>query len=139
LQDNIFFFSEDINFELLHPKTFIAWIRSVILKENSQVGDLNFIFCSDEYLYDLNLKHLNHNTYTDIITFNYCENDLISGDIFISIDRIRDNSLKFSKLFNDELSRVIIHGVLHLVGYDDKLDEDQTIMRAKEDFYLTLQ
>jgi rRNA maturation RNase YbeY len=90
-------------------------------------------------LYDLNLKHLNHNTYTDIITFNYCENDLISGDIFISIDRIRDNSLKFSKLFNDELSRVIIHGVLHLVGYDDKLDEDQTIMRAKEDFYLTLQ
>jgi rRNA maturation RNase YbeY len=139
LQDNIFFFSEDINFELLHPKTFIVWIRSVILKENSQVGDLNFIFCSDEYLYDLNLKHLNHNTYTDIITFNYCENDLISGDIFISIDRIRDNSLKFSKLFNDELSRVIIHGVLHLVGYDDKLDEDQTIMRAKEDFYLTLQ
>lgn len=87
----------------------------------------------------MNLGYLNHDTYTDIITFDYTENDIISGDIFISIDRVKDNAKKFSTIFENELSRVIIHGVLHLIGYKDKSAQEKHLMRSKEDFYLTLQ
>ena len=103
-----------------------------------EVGCLTYVFCSDPYLHKMNVEYLNHDTFTDIITFNYCENTIISGDIFISVDRVRENALKYDVLFEDELDRVIVHGVLHLIGYNDKSKEEQAEMRGKEEFYLNL-
>jgi len=137
-QSLISFDSEDISFELENADSMQKWINNTIVKEGKSVGEISYIFCSDEYLHKINLEHLDHDTFTDIITFNYCEEDLINSDIFISIDRIKENSESFKTTFEDELCRVIIHGILHLVGYDDKTDEDKVLMRAKEDFYLTL-
>jgi rRNA maturation RNase YbeY len=103
-----------------------------------KTGEINYVFCSDLYLHKINLEHLNHDTYTDIITFNYCEEDIISGDIFISIDRVKENSITYHTNFQKELNRVMIHGILHLVGFDDKSESDKELMRSKEDFYLSL-
>ena len=100
------------------------------------MGDINYVFCTDNYLLDINLKYLNHNTLTDIITFNFCENKKISGDILISLDRIKENSSIFEQPFNKELYRVMIHGVLHLIGYNDKTSKEKERMRKKEDYYL---
>jgi len=111
-------------------------IKDLIVSENKKVGDLNFIFCSDNYLLEVNKQYLNHDYYTDIITFDYCEDKLVSGDIFISVDRVLENSNKFKLDFNNELSRVLFHGVLHLCGYKDKNKIDKTQMTSKEDFYL---
>jgi len=99
---------------------------------------LNYIFCSDTYLHKINLEYLKHDTLTDIITFDYSEKKQISGDIFISIDRIKENAPKFNQSTDIELNRVLIHGVLHLLGYKDKTPKEKETMRAKEDFYLTL-
>lgn len=136
---SIRFFTEDIAFKLPHPRKTTAWIKSAILKEKHSLGELNYIFCSDEHLLKINIEYLNHKTLTDIITFdNSDEHGVIEGDIFISIDRVRDNAAKFSSDFDSELHRVLIHGVLHLAGYSDKTPEQKTAMRKKEDAYLSL-
>ena len=135
----VHFFTEDIPFKLAHPRKTSRWITEAIKKEKKELDTLNYIFCSDNYLLTINQEYLNHQTFTDIITFDYTEiPGQIKGDIFISIDRIRENSLKFHTAFEDELHRVIIHGVLHLLGYKDKTSEEKTLMRKKEDAYLSL-
>jgi rRNA maturation RNase YbeY len=136
---SVHFFCEDVVFKLKNVRKTTSWIKSSILNEGKTLGELNFIFCSDSHLLKMNIEYLQHNTYTDIITFdNSEEKGLISGDIFISIDRIGENALKFQKSKDDELHRVIIHGVLHLLGYSDKTANKKTIMRRKEDAYLSL-
>ncbi len=132
------YFSEDISFNLANKRSNNKWIRTLVESENKKLGDLNYIFCSDEYLLDVNKNFLRHDYYTDIITFDYCEKNTVSGDLFISIDSVRDNAEHFGVSFENELSRVMAHGVLHLVGYDDHCDEDILEMRAKEDFYINL-
>lgn len=132
------FYSEDVDFHLVNEKKTIKWIKDSIKNETKIVGEISYIFCSDEYLHKMNLEYLNHNSFTDIITFDYTEGNNVSGDIFISIDRVKENAIKFKTIFESELSRVIIHGVLHLIGYKDKSIQDKEQMRSKEDFYLTL-
>lgn len=124
-------FTEDVDKPEIDEKKLHNWIEDIVLTESKNVGALNIIFCSDDYLIKINKEYLNHNDYTDIITFNYCENNFISGDIFISIPRVQENSIKY-KTQDSEIYRVIIHGVLHLLGYDDKTDAEKTIMRDKE-------
>jgi probable rRNA maturation factor len=133
------FFSEKTRFKLANPKKTTSWIKSVIKKEKSRLVSLNYIFCSDEYLREVNIQYLKHKTYTDIITFNYnpSENE-IEGEVYISIDRVRENAETFKTDFKTELHRVIIHGVLHLIGFNDKTKTDKALMREKEDTYLSL-
>ena len=100
------------------------------------MDDINYIFCSDDYLLARNIKYLKHDSLTDIITFNYCEGNKINCDIMISIDRVKENSSIFDTTFTEELYRVLIHGILHLIGYDDKTEKEKNLMRKKEDFYL---
>ena len=132
------FHSEDILFVLKKKPAIISWLSYSVKNENKIVGEISYIFCSDEYLYDINLKHLKHDTLTDIITFDYCEEKIVNGDIYISIDRIKENAKLFNNSIENELHRVMIHGVMHLCGYKDKTPEDQNVMSAKEDFYLNL-
>jgi probable rRNA maturation factor len=133
----IHFFSEDIPFNLKQKTLLRTWIGNTIRAENHQLRELNFIFCSDAYLLNLNKEYLNHDTLTDIITFdNGNEQGLITGDIFISIDRVRENALNYKVNEKDELHRVMIHGTLHLLGYPDKGKEAKALMTSKEDQYL---
>jgi probable rRNA maturation factor len=133
------FFTEDIEFKLDHPRKTSKWIKDSINEEGSKLQSLNFIFCSDSYLLKINRDYLNHNTLTDIITFDQSESKgSIQGDIFISIERITENARKFNVSRDTELHRVIIHGVLHLLGYGDKSPAKKTKMREKEDRYLSL-
>ena len=133
---NINFYFEDIS-DLHLPKRKIRnWINSAICEENKKSGDLSFIFCSDDYLLSINQQYLEHDYYTDIITFDYVEGDLVSGDIFISVERVRENSKFFKVLFMNELFRIMIHGVLHLLEYKDKQAEQKKIMTEKENYYL---
>ena len=134
----ISFFSEDISFELENELKTQEWVIKTITKEDKTPGEINYIFCSDTYLHKMNVEHLDHDTFTDIITFNYCVGELINTDIFISIDRVKENAETFKTSFENELNRVMIHGILHLIGYDDKTGSDKKTMRAKEDFYLNL-
>ena len=134
---NILFHSE-CNFTLSKQDARSRWIINSVINESKRVGKLSFIFCTDEYLLEKNIQFLDHDTYTDIITFDYCEGDLISGDIFVSIERVTENANAFGVNFEDELDRVLIHGVLHLAGYQDKRKEEVNTMREKEDFYLSL-
>ena len=133
----IHFFSEETNFK---PKTLTGlrlWINKTIESENHQLKELNFIFCSDKYLLKINQEYLNHDTYTDIITFDNSEVNMeIFGDIYISIDRVKENAKTYKTTFIDELHRVIIHGTLHLLGYTDKSKRDKELMTLKEDAYL---
>jgi rRNA maturation RNase YbeY len=115
-----------------------SWISDTIVNEAFKEGDINFIFCGDDYLLDINVKYLKHNALTDIISFDYSLGKKLSGDIFISVDRVKDNSVKYEVNFDDELHRVIIHGILHFCGYKDKTKEDKRLMRKKEDYYLSL-
>jgi len=134
---SINFYKEDFSGRIIDQKKRKNWINFAIEKEKFICGDLSFIFCLDEYLLKINKEYLNHDYYTDIITFNYVEGKTISGDIFISIDRVRDNAQQYGVSFENELSRVIIHGVLHLIGFDDKDESSQLIMRMKEEEYLS--
>lgn len=134
---DILFHSEDVDFELDAPSNVKSWVTACILKEEKPLGLLNFIFCSDQYLYALNVEFLDHDTFTDVITFPLSDQQ-ISGDIFISVDRVKENSDKYKVEFNTELKRVMIHGVLHLCGYGDKELADKKVMREKENFYLEL-
>jgi len=131
------FFEEDIRYTLKNKKQVKQWINDTIVAEGYTLDELNYIFCSDAYLLNINRQYLDHDTYTDIITFDNSETDkVIIGDIFISIDRIRENAAKFKQAIADELHRVIVHGALHLVGYKDKTPEDNKKMTQKEDHYL---
>ncbi|MBL3654538.1 rRNA maturation RNase YbeY [Fulvivirga sediminis] len=135
----IHFFQEDTEFELINPKPTQTWINKIIEQEGYKLQELNFIFCSDDYLHNMNLEYLDHDTFTDIITFDNSEDDkMIEGDIFISIDRIKDNANSMNIDFENELHRVIIHGVLHLLGYGDKTESEKSLMRLKENESLTL-
>jgi rRNA maturation RNase YbeY len=133
------FFSEQTRFKLSNPRKTVSWIKSVIKKEGCVLNSLNYVFCSDEYLKQINIQFLNHGTYTDIITFNYNPSEVeIEGEIYISIDRVRENAKTFETSFQTELHRVIIHGVLHLIGFNDKSKTEKATMREKEDSYLSL-
>ena len=132
------FFSEDIDFKLPHPRKTTDWIKRVIKKEKKSIQGVNFIFCSDKYLLATNIQFLNHKSLTDIITFDYSDSPVLHGDIFISIERVRENALKFKKTFDDELHRVIIHGILHLMGYNDKTRKEKSLIHKKEDVCLSL-
>jgi probable rRNA maturation factor len=133
------FFSESTDFQLAKPRKTIQWIKTVVAKEKGDVLDLNYIFCSDDYLLSLNQGYLKHNTLTDIITFDYSKSKkAIEGEIYISVDRVAENAKKLKTHFIDELDRVVIHGVLHLLGYKDKASVDKSRMRKKEDTYLSL-
>ncbi|MDY0084150.1 MAG: rRNA maturation RNase YbeY [Ignavibacteriaceae bacterium] len=130
-----FFFDEIKVFKI--PEDNIKNIISRIIEDSHNiVGEISVIFCTDNYLLELNKKYLKHDYFTDIITFNYSDGKIISGDLFISIDRVKENSVKFNVNFIDELARVVYHGILHLNGYDDSNPEEKQLMRLKEDYYL---
>jgi rRNA maturation RNase YbeY len=129
------YFTEDIDFDLPETPSLSKWIKKVAKLEGKTVGEVSYIFCSDDYLHRLNVEYLNHDTLTDIITFPYNDNP-IEGDIFISIDRLRENAKDLNLPFAHELHRVMIHGVLHLCGYRDESDEEEMLMREKEDMAL---
>lgn len=126
-------FHYETEFNLERTENYTNWIKTIIKSENGDLGDLSYIFCSDDYLLKLNQKYLKHNSFTDIITFDYSVQMVISGEIYISINRIRENAVKFNEDFNKELLRVMAHGVLHLLGYNDKSKKEKEAMRAKED------
>lgn len=136
---SINFFSQSIPFNVPSPRKTSSWIKSVIKKEKHLLEELNFIFCTDEELYQINVEYLKHKTFTDIITFdNSDQRGLIEGDIYISIDRVKENAYSLGITFEIELQRVMIHGVLHLLGYKDKTLAHKKEMRKKEDAYLSL-
>lgn len=126
-------FNYETNFELADEAQYEDWISRVIESEDKTEGEINYIFCDDEYLLQKNIEFLNHDTLTDIISFDYTMGNLISGDIFISVERVKDNAKDFNVSFDDELRRVMAHGVLHYCGYKDKTEEDSQLMRVKED------
>lgn len=130
------FSNDNISFNLRRKSELKAWIQFVIEKEKHVLGNLNYVFTSDDSLLKINIDYLKHNTYTDIITFNYNEGKKVNGDIFISVDRVKENANKFVVSFEEELHRVIIHGVLHLCGYKDKSKADSDLMRKKENLSL---
>lgn len=133
------YFSQKPRFKLKNPVKTSTWIRKVIKKEGNSLRSLNYVFCTDEYLREMNIQFLKHRTYTDIITFNYNPSKTeIEGEIYISVDRVRENAETFQTDFQTELNRVIIHGVLHLLGFNDKTKAEKTAMREKEDACLSL-
>ena len=134
----ISYFLQDIDFVFKHKRLNNSWLKLVAESEIKKLGNINIIFCSDNYILDVNVKYLGHDYFTDIITFDYCEKNILSGDLFISIDTVRDNAEFYKTEFKDELNRVIVHGLLHLIGYDDHTPEEQKIMREKENYYLEL-
>lgn len=135
---SISFQTEGIKFTLSNKFGIRKWITLVAQQEGFTTGAINYIFCSDEHLLSINKQYLNHDYYTDIITFDYTEDKRVSGDIFISIDRVKDNALEFKTSFEQELHRVMIHGILHLMGYKDKSKADEKLMREKENKALLL-
>ena len=135
----IHFHKADVKYRLLHKEGISAWLVSVAKKEKHTINDVNIILCSDEDLYKLNVGYLNHKTYTDIITFDYSEGaSPLSGELYISIDRVLENALKLDVNSRDELHRVMVHGLLHLCGYGDKSASLKAQMRKREDLYLSL-
>jgi probable rRNA maturation factor len=136
--NNITIFNEDIDFQDYSVEEKTKWINSIISNYSKIPGELTYIFCSDDYLLNLNIEHLNHDTLTDIITFDYTKTGIISGDIFISIDRIEENAKKFQVTFQEELNRVMAHGILHLIGFKDKTDEEKKEMRQAENLALEI-
>jgi rRNA maturation RNase YbeY len=132
------FFTEGITFRLPKARLKTQWLKNAIAQEGKRLEALTYIFCSDAYLLQINQQFLKHNTYTDIITFDYSEGDVLQGEIYISIERVRENAAKYKVSFNQELARVMIHGVLHLAGYRDKRPAEKALMRKKEEAYLSL-
>lgn len=136
---SIIYFTEDVDFEFPNEKVINAWVKAIVTSEGYALEHLNFIFCSDAYLLQINTQYLSHDYYTDIITFDSSAvSGVIEGDIFISIERVSENALMLETPFLNELHRVIAHGVLHLLGFDDSTDELKASMRQKEDSYLSL-
>jgi len=126
-------FNYETSFELQDESKYEGWISEVIETEDKTEGEINYIFCDDEYLLQKNIEFLDHDTLTDIISFDYTMGNLLSGDIFISVERVKENAQEYNVEFDDELRRVMAHGILHYCGYKDKTEEDSTVMRAKED------
>ena len=133
----VHYFNQDISFRFPQKRLTSRWLQAVAESEGKKLGDISIIFCSDNYLLEVNKKYLKHDYYTDIITFNYCEGNTLSGDLFISVDSVKENASFYGTEFADELNRVIVHGLLHLIGYDDHTEEDIATMRAKENYYLS--
>ncbi len=131
-----FFFEEE--FELLHQEEIKDWIADVIVSEERSVGDISFIFCDDKYLHDMNIRFLGHDTLTDIISFGNVLGKEVGGEIYISVERVEDNAKEYRETFEDELHRVIIHGVLHFCGYKDKTNDEKEEMRSREDAALAI-
>ena len=132
------FFFENTAFKLKGKTRIKQWLKLVAESEVYTLGNISVIFCSDNYILDINQRYLQHDYYTDIITFDYTEGTKISGDLFVSVDSVKENSVEYGVEFEDELHRVIVHGILHLIGYDDHTEEDIRVMRSKEDYYLSL-
>ncbi|GAA0877425.1 rRNA maturation RNase YbeY [Algoriphagus jejuensis] len=133
------FFSEELDFSLPQKLRRKNWLKQIAQSESFKIGELNYIFCTDEYLYQMNVDYLDHDTYTDIITFDNSEEEkTIEGDIFVSIDRVKDNASKHQQEEATELSRVISHGLFHLMGYNDKSKAQANLMRSKEEFAIKL-
>ncbi|WP_276379325.1 rRNA maturation RNase YbeY [Flavobacterium sp. H4147] len=126
-------FNYETEFTLENEQAYNDWLSSVIVSEKKNEGEINYIFCDDEYLHKINVEYLNHDTLTDIISFDYTVGNEISGDIFVSVERVEDNAKDFNVSFEEELKRVLAHGILHYCGYKDKSDEDAELMRSKED------
>ncbi len=126
------------DFKLTKKASILKWIQFVIYQENKELGEINYIFCDDEYLLNINIKELKHNTLTDIISLDYTVQNIISGDIFISTVRVQENAKQYNTNCEEELHRVMIHGILHYCGYKDKSVKDKKTMRSKEDYYLSL-
>jgi len=125
-------FNYEIDFELDNETAFAEWLSAVIVSENKKEGEINYIFCDDDYLHKINLEYLQHDTLTDIISFDYSVGNELHGDIFVSVERVKDNAQDFEVSFEEELKRVLVHGVLHYCGYKDKLEADEQLMRSKE-------
>lgn len=123
----------EADFKLEDQKKYTDWIKRIIDSENGHLRDVSYVYCTDEYLFKLNEKFLGHKTYTDIITFDYSEENNLSGEIYISTERVKENAQRYNVEFERELQRVMAHGLLHLLGYKDKSDEEKKVMRAKED------
>lgn len=132
------YFFENTDFKLKNKTKIKNWLRFVAESEIFTLGNISVIFCSDNYILDINQRFLQHDYFTDIITFDYSEGRKISGDLFISVDSVRENSIEYGTEFLDELHRVIVHGILHLIGYDDHTDDEIKVMRSKEDYYLSV-
>jgi rRNA maturation RNase YbeY len=126
-------FNYETDFELSSESDFTTWIQNIIASENKEEGDINYIFCDDDYLHRINVEYLNHDTLTDIISFDYSEGNFLHGDVFISVERVVDNAKEFNVSFDNELKRVMAHGVLHYCGYKDKSKSDALLMRQKEE------
>lgn len=126
----------DVEVPGLNPELFVLWLTDVIKSEEKVCGDVAIVFCADDYLLEMNRQFLDHDYYTDIITFDYCEENIVSGDLFISIDRVKDNAQALGEPYESELKRVCVHGVLHLCGYKDKTLKDEKKMRELENLYL---
>jgi rRNA maturation RNase YbeY len=126
-------FNYETDFILDNEEAFATWLSNVIVSEKKKEGEINYIFCDDEYLHKINLEYLNHDTLTDIISFDYSIGNELNGDIFVSIERVKDNANDFEVSFENELKRVLVHGLLHYCGYKDKSIEDEALMRSKED------
>ena len=131
------YFTEDTKFAFKEKRLTNRWLKLVAESEIRRLGDISIIFCSDNYILDVNMKYLQHDYFTDIITFDYCEGDRLNGDLFISVDSVLENAAFYGTEFENELNRVIVHGVLHLIGYDDHTEEDIAVMRSKENYYLS--
>jgi len=126
-------FNYELEFQLENEEQYSSWISNVISSENKKEGDINYIFCDDEYILEINKQYLDHDYYTDIISFDYSVGNELHGDIFVSIERVRENAIEFEVTFDEELKRVLAHGVLHYCGYNDKTEEEELLMRSKED------
>lgn len=131
-------FNYESEFTLNNEEAVATWLSAVIVSENKTEGEINYIFCNDEYLHKINVEYLNHDTLTDIISFDYTMGNEISGDIFVSVERVLDNSKDYNTSFEEELRRVLVHGVLHYCGYKDKSETDEALMRSKEDEKLVM-
>jgi rRNA maturation RNase YbeY len=130
-------FNYELDFELTNADEISSWISNSIVAEKFKEGEINFIFCSDDYLYNLNVEFLNHDSLTDIISFDCSVGKELHGDVFISVERVKENAKDYDVSFSDELNRVMIHGILHLCKYNDKTEEEKRLMREKENHYLS--
>ena len=126
-------FNYETEFELHNEPDFSKWLSSVILSENKKEGEINYIFCDDNYLLEINQQYLDHDTLTDIISFDYSVGNEINGDVFVSVERVKENASDFKVTFHEEIQRVLVHGILHYCGYKDKTESDERIMRFKEE------
>jgi rRNA maturation RNase YbeY len=136
MEVDIYFYNEDVKYVLVSKQKIRSWLLSVIEQEQKEVGIVSYIFCSDNYLLEMNKQYLEASYYTDVITFDYTEGSSVSGDIFISVDRVKENAKLYGQKYFQEMLRVILHGVLHLCGYKDKRKQEIEQMRAKENYYL---